>query len=167
MSEPPLPPPPPPPPSAVPGPPPGAERPGRPTLATVAGIGLIGGGVIQFVASGAGIGASIYDMARGGPLTGVAVFTMLGVLAGLLTALGGIQLLRGQTRRLVYAGAIAAMVPGTLCCVPGLGFGIFTLVILPRPELRTYFGLPVPPTAPPPPATLPPAAGEAPDTVGR
>jgi hypothetical protein len=138
--------------------PPVSDRSRRPTLVTVAGIGLIAGGGVEVLVSVAAVAVAIHDMVSYHELRLMSLFPVVGVVAGLVTVAGGIQLLRGRTRSLVYAGAIASMVPGTLCCVLGLAFGILSLVILPRPEVRAHFGEPAPPPAAPFPPSFPPPA---------
>lgn len=135
----------PPDPPAAPGQP-GADRPPRPTQATVAGVGLIVGGAVEAVVSGVSTGFAVYDSVRYHQVQLLALVAVIGVVAGAVTVVGGVSLLRARSKVLVYAGAIASMVPGTLCCVVGLAFGILALVILPRPETRAWFGEPTPPT---------------------
>ncbi len=141
----------------VPPGPPAGDRPPRPTPVTVAGIGLIAGGGVEVLVSVAAVAVAIHDMVSYHELRLLSLFPVLGVVAGLVTVAGGIQFLRGRTKPLVYAGAIASMVPGTLCCVAGLAFGVMALVILPRPETRTHFGEPLPPPFPYTPPFPPPA----------
>ena len=141
--------------------PPVSGRPPRPTLVTVAGIGLIAGGGVEAAVSVAAVAVAVHDMVGYHELRLMSLFPVLGVVAGLITVVGGGQLLRGRAKAQVYVGAIASMVPGTLCCVLGLAFGILALVILPRPEVRAHFGEPAPPPAPPsaPPAPPTPDQG--------
>jgi hypothetical protein len=67
------------------------------------------------------------------------VFPIVGVLLSPFTAMGGVQMLRGRTRGFAMAGAIATLVPCTACCVLGLPFGIWALVVLMREDVRAYF----------------------------
>ncbi|MEV0842039.1 hypothetical protein AB0I55_21065 [Actinocatenispora sera] len=116
-------------------------RPPRPNQITVAGVGLIVGSGIETVASAIATIAAIRDSIGYHELRGLSLLVpLVGILAGGLAVFGGVQLLLGRNRNLVYAGAIASLVPGTLCCVAGGVFGVLALVLLPRPETRAHFG---------------------------
>jgi len=61
-------------------------------------------------------------------------------LASLVVVAGSISLLRRRSRPLGIAACIAAMLnPVLCCCVPGLGVGIWGLVVLSRPEVAAAF----------------------------
>jgi hypothetical protein len=67
------------------------------------------------------------------------VFPIVGVLLAPFTAMAGVQMLRGRTRGFVLAGTFATLVPCTLCCMLGLPFGIWSLVVLMREDVKAYF----------------------------
>ena len=59
---------------------------------------------------------------------------------GALTLFGAIRMMKLTGYRLAIAGTIAAMVNcGTCCCVLGLPFGIWALVVLMKPEVKRSF----------------------------
>jgi hypothetical protein len=54
--------------------------------------------------------------------------------------LGAVAMLLGKARGLAMAGSIAALVNlGNCCCLLGLPFGIWALVVLSRSEVRDAF----------------------------
>jgi hypothetical protein len=62
------------------------------------------------------------------------------VLLNLLILLGAVQMFRFRTWALAVVAAGLAMVNcGSLCCVPGIPIGIWSLVILLMPEVRMAF----------------------------
>lgn len=132
-------------------------RPPRPNQITVAGVGLIVGSGIETVAAAIAAIAAIRDSLGYHELRVLSLLVpVVGILAGGVAVFGGVQLLLGGNRNLAYAGAIASLVPGTLCCVAGGAFGILALVLLPRPETRAHFGEPVPAQNPSPNAPFAP-----------
>jgi hypothetical protein len=62
------------------------------------------------------------------------------VLWGLIVTLGGFQMLRLKARALAMTGAIFALVPCNPCCLAGLPFGIWALVVLNRDDVSRAFG---------------------------
>ncbi len=71
---------------------------------------------------------------------GVIGIILLGVVTNLVTLLGSIMMLQAKMRGLAVTGAILAMLPCLSCCWPlGLGMGIWALVVLNRPEVRSAF----------------------------
>ena len=61
-------------------------------------------------------------------------------IVNLLSIIGGISMRRLSSYGLSIAGSIAALIPfGTGCCVTGIPFGIWGLVVLTRPEVKTGF----------------------------
>jgi len=69
-----------------------------------------------------------------------AVWTVIGIIVGVLILFGGIKMQRLQNRGLAIAAAIIAIVPCfSLCCVVGIPIGIWALVVLAKPEVRTQF----------------------------
>ena len=69
------------------------------------------------------------------------VMLLLSAIAAGLVVFGGIKFLRLQSRGLVMTGAILMMIPcfSSCCCVLGLGFGIWALVLLNKPEIQAEF----------------------------
>ena len=70
----------------------------------------------------------------------------LGAIGGLLSLIfatfilfGAIRMLSLRNHQLAFAAAILAMLPCTLCCVLGLPFGIWALVVLNKPEVKSQF----------------------------
>ncbi len=53
---------------------------------------------------------------------------------------GAIKLLRLQHFGLVMAAVIVAMLPCQCCCLLGLPFGIWALIVLNKPEVKSHFG---------------------------
>lgn len=68
------------------------------------------------------------------------VIGMLGVgVVPIVSLLGAIQMLRGKSYAWAMTGAIAGMLPCSACCVVGLVFGIWALVILNQPDVKQAF----------------------------
>jgi hypothetical protein len=73
-----------------------------------------------------------------GPVAKVVHF--LFIFLNLVIILAAIMMLIGKVRWLAYAGSILAMVDiYCCCCLPGIGFGIWSLVTLSRPEVQAIF----------------------------
>jgi len=72
-----------------------------------------------------------------GPLAG-AVSLAIAALNGFVL-FGAMKLLRLQSRTLATVAAVAAMLPCQCCCVFGLPFGIWALVVLNKPEVKSSF----------------------------
>jgi hypothetical protein len=53
--------------------------------------------------------------------------------------LGAIKLMRLQSYGLAMAACIVAMLPCQCCCLFGLPFGIWALVVLSKPEVKSAF----------------------------
>lgn len=81
---------------------------------------------------------SIMRALQGG-LGGV-IYLFFAVMNGLVL-FGAIQMLKLQSRTLVMIACIIAMLPITdyCCCVLGLPFGIWALVVINKPEVRSQF----------------------------
>jgi glyoxylase-like metal-dependent hydrolase (beta-lactamase superfamily II) len=121
----------------------------RPAGLTAPAVGLIVAGAVEFLAAAGSLVTVVVDVVRHdvddklasmGALEYVAglVFPIIGLVAAPLAVLAGVSLLRGWNRTVAYAGAIGAMVPGTACCLVGLPFGIWTLVVLSQPAVRAW-----------------------------
>jgi hypothetical protein len=72
-----------------------------------------------------------------GPMAGVISLAIAAVNGFLL--FGAIKMLRLQNRPMAMAAAIVAMVPCQCCCLLGLPFGIWALVVLAKPEVKSAF----------------------------
>lgn len=74
-----------------------------------------------------------------GPYTGVMYLFFAAMDAVVL--FGAIKMLKLQSRSLAMTACIIAMLPFTVfcCCVPGLAFGIWGLVVINKPEVRSHF----------------------------
>jgi GYF domain 2 len=64
---------------------------------------------------------------------------LLGVALNGFVLIGALKMLRGQSRSLAMAACIVAMLPCSCCCVFGLPFGIWGLVVLNKPEVKSQF----------------------------
>jgi hypothetical protein len=73
-----------------------------------------------------------------GPLAGLISLVIAAVNGFVL--FGAIKLLRLQNFGLVMAAVIVAMLPCQCCCLLGLPFGIWALVVLNKPEVKSQFG---------------------------
>lgn len=61
-------------------------------------------------------------------------------ITNLVTLFGAIMMLQAKMRGLAVTGAILAMIPCISCCWPlGLGMGIWAMVVLNKPEVRSAF----------------------------
>lgn len=149
------PPPPPPPgqyglPYGQPGSPTGRVRP--PGL-TGPAVGLIITGTLAFLSWAIYLGLGLMDVrdsmtqevsdtaGQAGYIIGSA-FPIVGVVLAPFTVLAGVQMLRGATRGFVLFGTYASLVPCTLCCLLGLPFAIWALVVLMRDDVKAYFRQP-------------------------
>jgi len=72
-----------------------------------------------------------------GPLAGVISLVIAAVNGFVL--FGAIKLLRLQSFGLVMAAVIVAMLPCQCCCLLGLPFGIWALVVLNKAEVKSQF----------------------------
>lgn len=144
----------------------GAPPPGptlAPDLVSVAdqvngpGIGLIVTGVLNvllgivraaFSITGFGIGAinsggqnaEMEKMLMGAMGTAGLVLGGVCVLCGAVTLLAGVKLRKLQSYGLCMTGTILAMIPCTsACCLLGLPIGIWALVVMSKPEVKSQF----------------------------
>lgn len=83
----------------------------------------------------------INNMQSGMPGAVQWLMLLLSAAAAGLVVFGGLKFLRLQSRGLVITAAILMMVPcfSSCCCVIGLGFGIWSLVLLNKPEIQAEF----------------------------
>lgn len=73
----------------------------------------------------------------GGPLNILMQVAALG--AGVLILFGGIKMKSLQTYGLCMTASIVAMLPFSCCCIIGLPLGIWSLVVLSKPEVKNGF----------------------------
>jgi len=73
-----------------------------------------------------------------GPLAG-AINLLIAALNGFVL-FGAIKMLRLQSPGLAMAASIVAMLPCQCCCLLGLPFGIWALMVLNKPEVKSQFG---------------------------
>jgi GYF domain 2 len=67
-------------------------------------------------------------------------FAIVGVLGGIFILFGGIKMRRLESYGLCMAASIIAMIPClSACCPVGLAIGIWSLVILSKPEVKSAF----------------------------
>ncbi len=76
------------------------------------------------------------QMSSGG--VGVVV-NFIGIAIGVVIILGALKMKKLESREWAMASAILAIVPCELCCIVGLIFGIWSLVVLNKPEIRSAF----------------------------
>lgn len=67
------------------------------------------------------------------------IVASLSIIWGVAVLLGGIQLFRLRSRTSAMVASIFAMLPCSMCCLLGLPFGIWALVVLNRPEVKAGF----------------------------
>jgi hypothetical protein len=71
---------------------------------------------------------------------GAAVFHALFIVVNLVIIVAAIQMMRRRWYAFAVVGAILSMVDlGTFCCVLGLPFGIWSLIVLLLPDVREAF----------------------------
>jgi predicted Zn finger-like uncharacterized protein len=97
-------------------------------------------GFAMFGAAAMGGGAGGNDAAG---MAGYAVGSVIGMVIAFCwsgTVLGGgIQMYRLSNHGQAMTAAIVAMVPCSLCCLLGIPFGIWALVVLNKPEVKDAF----------------------------
>jgi len=72
-----------------------------------------------------------------GPMAGVICLVV--ALVNGFVLFGAIKMLRLQNFGLVMAAVIVAMLPCQCCCLLGLPFGIWALMVLKKPEVKSQF----------------------------
>lgn len=83
------------------------------------------------------------DAERTGYFMGFFGPTLIGIFSIIFAPLiifGGIRMLSGKSRMLAIVAAVLATVPLSSCCfVAGAIFGIWALVVLMKPDVKTFF----------------------------
>jgi hypothetical protein len=98
--------------------------------AAINAVGLLvnlAGGDMQFPNDPAERVGFIIGMGVGGVVVGV---------MPLISLIGSIYMFRGKSRAWSMTGAITGMLPCSACCVGGLGFGIWALVVMNQPDVK-------------------------------
>lgn len=123
----------------------------------VPGIGLIATGALGGV-------AALADEEAAEALGGIGVLmglSVIGLLISAFVAYAGLQMRQLRSWGVVVAGAILSMVPRGPCCIVGLPFGIWAILVLIDEEVKRAFGDgpidDVPPSPPAPPPAGPPS----------
>jgi hypothetical protein len=66
--------------------------------------------------------------------------SLLSIGAAPLIIIGGVQMLSARKYSLAILAAILAMIPLTsVCCLPGIGIGLWALIVLRNPEVKAAF----------------------------
>jgi hypothetical protein len=103
-------------------------------LASV-GVHVLGAGVGAMTAKNGPEG--IAQMMSGG--FGV-FFSLIGLVVGVVILLGALKMKKLESYSFAMAAAIIAMVPCiSPCCLVGLPIGIWALVVLNKPEVKSQF----------------------------
>jgi hypothetical protein len=89
-----------------------------------------------------GVGLSMLQGAGGGAVNGAAniVGAIVGVACDLFIIFGAMKMQKLQSYGLAMAAAIVAIVPCfSPCCIVGIPFGIWALIVLLKPEVKVAF----------------------------
>jgi hypothetical protein len=116
-------------------------------LSQVAGPanGLLAVGVIALCLTGLGVTVAFLNLGSGMGSLGtedmiVSLFSYaLGFTWGGLVTVGAVRMKKLESIGLAMTACIVAMLPCNGCCVLGLPFGIWGLVVLNRPEVKAAF----------------------------
>jgi hypothetical protein len=67
-------------------------------------------------------------------------FGVIGLIGGLIVLYGGIKMRKLESYGLCMTASILAMIPClSVCCIIGLPIGIWSLVVLSKPEVKNFF----------------------------
>jgi hypothetical protein len=64
---------------------------------------------------------------------------LLGILIAILILMGGIKMKKLESYGLAMTAGIVALLPCSVCCIIGLPIGIWSLVVLSKPEVKNAF----------------------------
>ena len=64
---------------------------------------------------------------------------IIGILVNLVILLGAVKMKKLESYGLAMAASIIAMIPCQPCCLLGLPFGIWAVVVLSKPEVKSAF----------------------------
>jgi hypothetical protein len=107
-------------------------------------IALMVVGILPLVMSAAGVAFWVFMLAEGSFAEPEdAIINLLSLVAGMiwggLITFGAVKMKKLTSFRLAMMASIVAMLPCNSCCVLGLPFGIWSLVVLNRPEVKAAF----------------------------
>ena len=69
------------------------------------------------------------------------VFSVIGIAMGIVILMGAMKMRNLQSYNFALAATIIAMIPCVSpCCILGLPFGIWALVVLMKPDVKAAFG---------------------------
>jgi hypothetical protein len=94
--------------------------------------------VIQLGAGGAGVRNNQDEAALVGGAIGIP-FRILGLVLSILIIVGASKMKRLESYGFAMTASIIAMLPCHGCCILGLPFGIWSLVVLSKPEVKDAF----------------------------
>ena len=84
--------------------------------------------------------AWLQDLQKSAVGTGTAIVQSVFVVVNAFIIVSAIQMMRMKTWGLAVAGCIVAMLNfGTLCCVPGIPIGIWSLIVLVMDDVKRSF----------------------------
>jgi hypothetical protein len=133
-------------PSQTPPPAPDAmSRVNGPAIGLMAAGGLmVAGNLLGLLLNILGVGAGAMgggDQAIANMMSGTVgiISNLLGTALGVVVLLGALKMRQLQSYSFAMASAIIAMLPCSCCCVIGLPIGIWGLVVLLKPEIKSAF----------------------------
>lgn len=68
-----------------------------------------------------------------------AIGSLLGLGFAVFILFGAIRMMALRNHQLAFAASIVAMLPCSCCCILGLPFGIWALVVLNKPDVKSQF----------------------------
>jgi hypothetical protein len=89
-----------------------------------------------------GVGISMLHGAGGDAIGGAAniVGSIIGLACDVLIVIGALKMQKLQSYGLAMAAAVVALIPCiSPCCVVGIPFGIWALIVLLKPEVKAAF----------------------------
>lgn len=110
-------------------------------------MAVVGGGMNadflqQMQEQGQQIPPWLAPMLGGGSTVVNVITSAIGLgLAGFI-AFSGLQMMKLKSHGLCMAGAVVAMLPCSVCCCLGLPLGIWSVVVLNKPDVRAAFDAP-------------------------
>ncbi len=71
---------------------------------------------------------------------GTGVFGLLAVIVAPVVIFGGVKMMKGEKYGLAKTSSILAAIPLLSCCFPvSIAFGIWSFIVLIKPEVKDYF----------------------------
>jgi hypothetical protein len=112
-------------------------------LIVAAALGAIWGlvGILALITQMAGLHSTVRSNGDDeAALIGTGIICLLSIPLSVVMIVGGVRLLKLRSRGLALTAAIIALIPCVWnCCVLGLPFGIWALVVMNRPEVKMHF----------------------------